>query len=157
MMTYKGYLGVLRIDEDERVLRGRVMNTRDMITFQGKTVEDAEKAFRDSVDEYLDFCASLGRAPEKPYSGRFSLRIRPDIHRGLSAIAEARGTSINRIVNAQLLKLIRKLNAAARPLDLPNAGGESIGSAAKAGSGVRKVAAEEEVRPKTKKRRIGIQ
>lgn len=65
MMTYKGYTGVLGIDADAGVLRGHVANTRDVITFQGKTIKEAETEFRSSVDDYLDFCASLGQSPEK--------------------------------------------------------------------------------------------
>jgi predicted HicB family RNase H-like nuclease len=111
MMNYKGYLGILRVDEEEKILRGRVVNTRDMITFQGGTVEEAAQAFRDSVDDYLQFCAELGRAPEKPFSGTFLVRVKPELHRTLSAIAQARGTSVNQLVNRQLSKLARRSTA----------------------------------------------
>ena len=62
MMKYKGYIGVIKIDTDAGVLRGHVTNTRDTITFQGKSVPEAIAEFRVSVDEYLDFCKSLGQA-----------------------------------------------------------------------------------------------
>ncbi len=74
-MSYKGYIGDLRVDLDAGVLRGKVINTRDTITFQGKTVEEARRAFRDSVDDYLEFCAATGDPPEKPFSGRFVVRV----------------------------------------------------------------------------------
>lgn len=105
MMNYKGYAGILRVDQEAGVLRGRVINTRDTITFQGKTVEEATTAFRESVDDYLEFCGSLGEPPEKPFSGKLLVRIPPAIHRGLSALAQARGTSVNKIVVRQLTKL----------------------------------------------------
>ncbi len=60
-MNYQGYLGLARVDTDAGVIRGRVINTRDMITFQGKTVAEAEAAFRDSVDDYLE--SVFQRAP----------------------------------------------------------------------------------------------
>jgi predicted HicB family RNase H-like nuclease len=95
MMSHKGYIGVVQVDDEAGVLRGRVINTRDTITFQGKTVPEARKAFIDSVDDDLAFCASLGEPPEKPCSGRILVRISPAVHRQLAAIAQLKGISIN--------------------------------------------------------------
>jgi predicted HicB family RNase H-like nuclease len=102
MLNHKGYLGRLRVDLDAGVIRGKVINTRDTITFQGKTVEEATQAFRDSVEDYLEFCGSTGEPPEKPFSGKFVVRIRPELHRDLSALAQSRGTSLNRFIASQL-------------------------------------------------------
>lgn len=104
-MNYKGYLGVAKIDEDAGVIRGHVVNTRDTITFQGETVNEAVAAFRESVDDYLAFCASLGQTPEKPFSGKFLVRVKPEVHRDLTAIAQAQGVSINKLVAKELVRL----------------------------------------------------
>lgn len=120
MINYKGYTGVLQLDEEEGVLRGRVVDTRDIITFQGKTFEEAKAAFRDSVDDYLEFCAELGRPPEKPFSGNISLRIKPEDHRALSVIAQSQGTSVNEVIARQVAKLARqpKGHSSLRPAPL---------------------------------------
>ena len=60
MMEYKGYIGKVELDDDAGILHGEVVNTRDVITFQGRTVEEVRQAFRDSVDDYLAFCAERG-------------------------------------------------------------------------------------------------
>lgn len=52
-----------------------IIGLGDVITFQGTSVEKLELAFKDSVDEYLDFCKELGRTPEKPFSGKLILRL----------------------------------------------------------------------------------
>jgi predicted HicB family RNase H-like nuclease len=57
--TYKGFIGAPRIDVEENVIRGNVINTRDTITFFGRTLDEAAQAFRDSVDDYLEYCAEL--------------------------------------------------------------------------------------------------
>jgi predicted HicB family RNase H-like nuclease len=108
MMKYKGYIGVIKIDIDAGVLRGHVTNTRDTITFQGKSVPEAIAEFRVSVDEYLDFCKSLGQAPEKPFPGKFLVRINPDVHRDLTAVAQSKGVSVNRLVTRELARLARR-------------------------------------------------
>lgn len=107
--SYKGYVGVLRIDDEANVIRGKVINTKDTITFQGKSVEDAVAAFHDSVDDYLAFCESLGEPPEKPFSGRVLVRLKPEVHRILALAAQSQGTSFNKLVSHALAKEARKL------------------------------------------------
>jgi predicted HicB family RNase H-like nuclease len=75
MMEYKGYIGKVEIDEEAGILYGEVINVRDVITFEGTTVDEIQQAFRDSVDDYLDFCAQRGESPEKPFSGKFVVRL----------------------------------------------------------------------------------
>jgi predicted HicB family RNase H-like nuclease len=55
-MNYKGYVGVATFDDDAGIYHGDVINTRDVITFQSSSLEELEKAFCDSVDDYLVFC-----------------------------------------------------------------------------------------------------
>ncbi len=62
MMEYKGYLGKVEFDDEAGVFHGEVSNTRDVITFQGKSVAELKQAFHDSVDDYLAFCAARRRA-----------------------------------------------------------------------------------------------
>jgi predicted HicB family RNase H-like nuclease len=61
MLEYKGYRGTF--ESDEGVLLGRVIGLRDVITFVGQIDEDMEQAFRDSIDDYLDFCVKRGEQP----------------------------------------------------------------------------------------------
>lgn len=107
-MKYKGYIGLVEVDEDAGVIRGQVVNTRDMITFQGTTVEEAKTAFRDSIDDYLEFCGELGEEPEKPFSGRFLVRIEPGVHRELTQLAQMHGISFNKLVTDELSRLVRR-------------------------------------------------
>ena len=80
MLVYKNYVGHVEFDDEAEIFHGEVINTRDVITFQGKTVKELKKAFIDSVEDYLKFCASLNEEPEKPFSGKFNLRIDPETH-----------------------------------------------------------------------------
>jgi len=66
MMENKGYLGEVEYDAQAKIFHGDVINTRDVITFQGTTVKEIEKAFKDSVDDYIDWCKEEGAEPEKP-------------------------------------------------------------------------------------------
>jgi len=101
-LTYKGYIGRVVLDEQAGVFHGRVLNTRDVITFEGRTVRQLRKALRDSVDDYLEFCAVRGEDPDKPLSGKFVLRISPELHREVSIAAVREGKSLNRWVAERL-------------------------------------------------------
>ncbi len=64
-MNYKSYHGHFNYDEEAKIFHGEVSDLRDVITFQGTSLEELEQAFKDSIDDYLDFCKKLGKTPEK--------------------------------------------------------------------------------------------
>jgi predicted HicB family RNase H-like nuclease len=102
IMTYKGYIGRVEFDEDENMLHGRIMNIRDVVTFLGRTVGEVRKALKDSVEDYLAFCAERKREPNRPYSGKLMLRIDPPLHAAVAAAAAQSEQSINEYVTSQL-------------------------------------------------------
>ena len=98
MMEYKGYMGAVEYDDEAKIFHGDVINTKDVITFQGTTVKQIEKAFRDSIDDYIAWCAEEGVEPEKPYSGKFNIRLTPELHKTVAIMAKKLRVSINGFV-----------------------------------------------------------
>ena len=85
MLTYKGFIGKMEIDENEGIIYGRVLNlSRDGITFAGKTVKDAEEDFHNAVDDYLAWAEEDGFEPEKPYRGEIIFRPGPTLHKQIA-------------------------------------------------------------------------
>ena len=107
MMEYKGYIGKVEIDNEAGVLYGEVINVRDVITFEGTTVDEIQQAFRDSVDDYLDFCAQRGESPEKPFSGKFVVRLPAELHRKAYIQARLKDKSLNRWITEVLQSVLR--------------------------------------------------
>lgn len=95
-VTYKGYTAHIEFDTYDRIFFGRLAGIRDIVTFHGKTVDELEAAFKEAVNDYLTICAKLGDKPNKPYSGKLTLRISPSLHATISATAEIRGKSLNK-------------------------------------------------------------
>lgn len=102
MMEYKGYIGVTECDEEAAIIHGEVINTRDVITFQGASIAEVKKAFHESVDDYLAFCKARGEDPDKPFSGQFVTRVSPTLHRQASLAAAISGKSLNAWVVEQI-------------------------------------------------------
>ena len=106
MMEYKGYVGEVEFDDEAKMLHGEVIGIRDVVTFEGESVAEIERAFRDSVDDYLDFCRQRGQDPDRPCSGKFVVRVSPDLHRRLSVQASVERKSLNAVVEQCLARQI---------------------------------------------------
>jgi len=65
-MEYQGYVGKGEFDAESGIFHGEVVNARDVITFHGRSLREAEIAFRESVDDYRAFCMARGELPNKP-------------------------------------------------------------------------------------------
>jgi predicted HicB family RNase H-like nuclease len=111
MMEYKGYVGRVEFDDEAGIFHGEVINTRDVITFQGATAAELKKTFRGSVEDYLVFCSERGEAPEKPFSGQFVTRVGPDLHRRVNLAAMLSGKSLNAWVSEQLERGVQQVGA----------------------------------------------
>lgn len=98
MMVYKGFIGNVEYDSDAKIFHGEIINTRDVITFQGESVNEIEHSFRESITDYLNWCKDEGIEPEKPYSGKFNLRLSPELHREAAITARKLHLSLNSFV-----------------------------------------------------------
>ncbi len=105
---HAGYYGLANYDDEARIFHGEAIGLRDVVTFQGTTVEELEKAFTESVDDYLAFCKVRGESPEKPFSGKFITRVAPTLHKRLSQAAELRSQSLNAYVESVLRKAVTR-------------------------------------------------
>jgi predicted HicB family RNase H-like nuclease len=97
-MKYKDYTARIEFDEQSRIFHGEVLGLRDVITFEGKSVQELERALKDSINDYLSWCEEEGEEPEKPYSGKFVMRVSPEIHRQLALEAGRQNRSLNALV-----------------------------------------------------------
>ncbi len=106
MLEHKGYKGQVEFDDEAGIFHGEVLGTRDVITFEGTSVRDLKKAFRDSVEDYLDFCAQRGEEPDKPFTGRLMVRLPAPLHRELWMQSRAENKSLNQLIRERLAKAV---------------------------------------------------
>jgi predicted HicB family RNase H-like nuclease len=79
-MKYKGYKAIVEFDEVDRLFFGSVINARDVISFDGTTVDELKQSFEAVIDEYLEDCKNEEKDPDKPFSGQFNLCITSRLH-----------------------------------------------------------------------------
>lgn len=104
-MKYKDYEATVKFDEEAETFHGEVVNTRDVITFQGNSVEELKRAFEDSVEDYLEFCQTRGEEPDAPFTGKFVVQISPELHRQLYKKAKRNGKTLNSLIEENLASI----------------------------------------------------
>jgi len=68
MIEYRGYIAHFFFDESTQLFQGRVANTHDLITFQGKSVKEIQEAFKDAINDHIEWCKKHGRELKKPFA-----------------------------------------------------------------------------------------
>jgi predicted HicB family RNase H-like nuclease len=94
-IDYKNYIAELTLDLEDDIIVGKVINTADIISFHGKTLNEAKQAFHNVLDSYLETALELGLEAAKPCSGKFNLRINPQLHHRLNILAKKQNKSLN--------------------------------------------------------------
>jgi predicted HicB family RNase H-like nuclease len=111
VLTYKGYQGSFEYDPEADIFHGDVLHLTDVITFQGRSIDELKAALAESVEVYLEYCAKKDRAPEKPFSGTFNVRLTPEIHQQLARKAAQDGVSLNKWVAKTLETAVTEQHA----------------------------------------------
>lgn len=105
-MEYRGYIGEVEFDESIGMLHGRLINVKDLITFDTDRADQVEVEFKAAVDDYIAWCKERGEKPEKPYSGEFRVRVGVDLHRSLAIAAASVQVSLNTYIKERLAEAV---------------------------------------------------
>jgi predicted HicB family RNase H-like nuclease len=107
-LQHRGYDGSVEYSAEDKMLHGRIVGIRDMVSFGGTSVRELEKNFRDAVEEYLDFCKKRGKTPNKPFKGSLSVRLRDGLHTKAAIFAEKNDVKLNTVINDALDEYLAK-------------------------------------------------
>ena len=111
-LEYKGYKGCVEYNKEDNCLFGKVQGqSKDMITYEGKTLDELLKDLEDGVDSYLEGCTADGLEPAKPYNGRLNLRMSSELHSRVAAFVASTGTTINDFINRAISNELKKVAA----------------------------------------------
>ncbi len=136
-MTYKGYSAALEVDEGSEEIHGRVLGINGTVTFHAPTVAEAREEFAKSVEAHLALLARQGLPAERPFSGKFLVRLDADQHRDLADFATVHSLSLNESVRLAVGRLLDSQGvgesraASPDPLSMPKgARRRSVGTSA---------------------------
>ena len=102
VMTLNGYHAKIEYDEDLDLFRGEILGLSGGADFYGKNPKELRAEFRKSLQVFLEVCKEKGLEPRRNFSGKFNLRISPELHERLAIAAQAQGKSINTLAQEAL-------------------------------------------------------
>ena len=102
LMSVDGYQAKIVYDQDIDLFRGEILGLSGGADFFGKNPKELRAEFRKSLQVFLDVCREKGIEPRRHYSGKFNLRITPELHERLAIVAQAQGKSINAVAQEAL-------------------------------------------------------
>ncbi len=98
-LIYKGYTGDINYSLANNCLFGKVLGLdKGLISYEGETLKDLEHDFRNGIDDYLAYCQENDLTPKKPFTGQFSVRLSPELHRLMATTAQERGITVNKLI-----------------------------------------------------------
>jgi predicted HicB family RNase H-like nuclease len=106
VIKYKGFIGSVHYASEDRVFYGKVEGIKDLISFEGSTVDELEKGFKYMVDEHIRDCEKNNTPVEKSYKGNLNIRLSPELHKKAAYNASIRGISLNQYINDAIKKEI---------------------------------------------------
>ncbi|MFH2093426.1 MAG: type II toxin-antitoxin system HicB family antitoxin [Pseudomonadota bacterium] len=106
ILNYKGYTAKIEFDPDDNILFGNIIGVRDTVGFHGESVIELKKAFHEAVDFYLESCEKVGRTPDKPFSGNFTVRVDSSLHAEIAAAAAHERKSLNQWISDTLNQVV---------------------------------------------------
>jgi predicted HicB family RNase H-like nuclease len=106
VMTVEGYSARIDYDPEIDMFRGEVLGLNGSADFYGKTPKELRAEFKKSLAVFLEVCKEKGIEPRRSYSGKFNLRISPELHERLAIAAQAEGKSINTLAQEALVQRV---------------------------------------------------
>jgi predicted HicB family RNase H-like nuclease len=98
LLQFKNFFGSVHFSSDDAVFFGKIEGINDLVTFEGKTVEEINKSFKEAVNDYIDICKQAEKEPFKFYKGSFNVRISPELHKKAVKKSISNGISLNQLV-----------------------------------------------------------
>ena len=105
---YKGFVGSIEADSEEKCLYGKLLYINDLITYEADTVVQLEKEFQISVNDYLLTCKQLNREPQKPFKGSLNVRIGSQLHKEAALHAVQDGMTLNEYIKLAVANQIKR-------------------------------------------------
>lgn len=111
IMRYKGFTGTADFTEENDVFFGKIIGIADLVSYEGETVKELKKTFRESVEGYIDLCKRQKKLVQKPVTGNFNVRINPELHQLANLAASEKGISLNKYVQEAIQSYVQEEQA----------------------------------------------
>ena len=105
-MTLEGWSAKIEYDPELDLWRGEILGLNGGADFYGRSPRALRTEFKKSLRVFLEVCREKRIEPRRHYSGKFNLRIPPELHEQLAVAAQAEGKSINALAQKALSRIV---------------------------------------------------
>ncbi|MBS1524492.1 MAG: type II toxin-antitoxin system HicB family antitoxin [Bacteroidetes bacterium] len=102
ILQHQQYYASVHFSTDDEVFYGRILGINDLVSFEGASVKELKKSFREAVEDYIATCKTIGKEPEKTYKGTFNVRVSVDLHKEAAHFAAVHDITLNEFVKVAL-------------------------------------------------------
>ena len=111
ILQHKDYYAIVHFSSADEVFYGKIIGINDLVSFEGASVRELKKAFKEAVEDYLETCKALKKSPDKTYKGSFNIRIPAELHKEAAVFAAIKNISLNDFVRYAIDFTLSKSNA----------------------------------------------
>lgn len=102
ILRYKGFIGSVHYSPKDDCFHGRIEGIDDLVSFEGRSVDELKEGFKEAVEDYVELCRTTGKDLARSYQGTFNVRISPELHKRAVRKSISEGISLNRLVRRAL-------------------------------------------------------
>ena len=108
IMKYKGYWAEISYSDEDECFCGKIEGLKnDLISFEGETVKELKKDFKDAINSYLQTCKELGKEPEKQCKGSLNVRLGVELHNKAKMKSIEQNISINELIKNAVVAYLK--------------------------------------------------
>ncbi len=108
VLRYQDFIGSVHFSADDECFFGKIEGVDDLVTFEGRDVNELKRAFQEAVDDYIGLCRRAGKPLFKSYGGTFNIRMPAELHRKAARKSALLGISLNQLVQRAVEKETRE-------------------------------------------------
>jgi len=110
LMEYKGYSSKIEYSDIDEVFHGKLIGINGLVSFEGTTVKELKREFKEAVDRHIEDCKKNNKEPNKIYKGSFNVRIDADLHKQVVFLSNAENISLNQFIKNAIKEKIESYN-----------------------------------------------
>ena len=108
IMKYKGYWAEISYSDEDECFCGKIEGLKnDLISFEGETVKELKKDFKNAINNYLETCKELNKEPEKQCKGSLNVRLGVELHNKAKMKSIEQNISINELIKNAVIAYLK--------------------------------------------------
>jgi predicted HicB family RNase H-like nuclease len=109
LLQFKGFIGSVHFSAEDDCFFGNIEGIDDLVTFEGRNVDELKEAFRQAVKDYEKLCKLTGKPAFKSYRGSLNVRMTGELHKKAAQKALMMGISLNQLIQKAVEKEVQGL------------------------------------------------